>query len=98
MVEKIEIQKIMPPVSSAGVKKIKRKNGNIQQKNFGRHLQEEEKEKKRDARQALEDPEIVAHREEGNEVTAMHEKGGRKSHINIGTDDNTQGRLIDILV
>ena len=96
MVENINIQKIISPGSSAArVKKVNRQDADAEHRGFDRQLEEEEDDeknkKKKQVTHAVESTEIGDSKETGKEPAETDNRKDRDS-------DNTQGKLIDILV
>ena len=82
------------------VKKVNKQNGNMQQRNFDRELLEKEKdtEKRKESRQTINDTETDGMKEKGKETLETFKREDIKPDMKKGTDDNTHGKLIDILV
>ena len=94
MVENINIQKTISPTSfTSGVKKVDRQDADAQQKRFDRQLEEEDEKnkKKKQARHEFESTGIGDSKETGKEPAETDNREDLDS-------DNTQGKLIDILV
>jgi hypothetical protein len=96
MVENINIQKTISPTSfTSGVKKVDRQDADAQQKRFDRQLEEEDEDeknkKKKQSEQTVESTGIGDSKETGKEPAETNNREDRNS-------DNTQRKLIDILV
>ncbi|MDL1962752.1 MAG: hypothetical protein LWW98_00180 [Deltaproteobacteria bacterium] len=94
MVENINIQKTIFPTSFASkVKKVDRQDADAQQKRFDKQLEEEDEKnkKKKQAKYEFESTGIGDSKETGKEKAEIDNRKDRDS-------DNTQGKLIDILV
>ena len=94
MVENINIQKTISPTSfTSGVKKVDRQDADAQQKRFDRQLEEEDEKnkKKKQSKQTVESTGIGDSKETGKEPAETNNREDRNS-------DNTQRKLIDILV
>jgi len=94
MVKTINIQKTIFPTSfTSGVKKVDRQDSDAQQRRFDRELEEEDEKnkKKKQATHAFEATEIGDSKETGKEPAETDNREDLDS-------DNTQGKLIDILV
>jgi len=88
------IKKTIPPTSfTSRVKKVDRQDADAQQKRFDRELEEEDEKNKKEkqARHAFESTGIEDSKETGKEPTETDNREDLDS-------DNTQGKLIDILV
>lgn len=101
MVEKIELQKGFTPISSTGkVRNLKKQNGNLQQRKFGRELQEEENKKDSEGGhefhdQHAEDEDLIEKRNLGPDSVEIQDNDIKK----VKKDDGTiQGKIVDIIV
>ena len=100
MVENINIQKTISPTSfTSRVKKVDRQDADAQQKRFDRQLEEEdEKNKKKKSGQTVESTGIEDSIEVGKELYETDNRDDLDFDKSGETGDNTQGKLIDILV
>ena len=101
MVDKINIQKIISPTSSTSrVKKVNRQDADAEQRNFDRQLREEnEKSKKRkQSEQTFKSTEIGDRVETEKELAETDNREDWNFDKTKEASDNTQGKLIDILV
>ena len=101
MVEKINMQKIISPTSSASiVKKVNRQDADAEHRHFDRQLQEEDEKNKEDKRSghAFESTGIGDSKKIGKEPAEMDNREDWNFDKTKKTGDNTQGKLIDIHV
>ncbi len=94
MVENINIKKTISSTSfTSRVKKVDRQDADAQQRGFDRQLEEEDEKnkEKKQATHAFESTEMGDGKETGKEPEETDNREDRDS-------DNTQGKLIDILV
>lgn len=101
MVEKITLQNLFPSLSPSNkVKVVNRQERGSQQRRFDRQLhEEEEKNKKREQRRnALETTETDGEKIKGREMAETGESVDQDPEKKKEIGDDTQGRLIDILV
>ena len=96
MVENINLQKKYFPASSAvKIKALKQKHGNMQDKRFKRHFEDEEKEKKKE--ECLQPDYNLA-----NNIQPKRKEAGKDDEQGFGMDysknEDRQLKLVDIVV
>ena len=101
MVEKITLQNLFPSLSPPNkVKVVNRQERDSQQRRFDRQLQEEEEKnrKREQTRHGLETTQTDGEKIKGREMADTGDSVDQNPEKKKEIGDDTQGRLIDILV
>lgn len=99
MVDTIDLQKVFPPVSSAGkVKQVKQRHATMQERKFAQHLQEKGKRGKEDGKDPPEDAEELEETPEQRRRSRAATEGSQNTSGQENLHEGTTGKLIDIVV